>query len=730
MAKATQPVIPTPQKTMVKAIVEGLMDKRLGEYLNAWIPHVHGALKCEMALLTIQYDPNRIKPAQKAWEEVSRLEKTVVDILGMEEDTLYVVSTVEMHSGRKKKGKGKKEGKEKEEVKEEILSVKTKEDVKGVFKKYNEKMEYEPGEEYLPRMYGYLKSIEGEGKELEMVREVAKLEEMKGGKEASETIYQITIGMINGRKVKIGGESEEVTLKGYPHIHMAIAFTTTTGVIRDLRTIAQKVLTYAHDVDIRKKDGTSMKVRRGRKVDISNDGKVLGYVFKNARHEETAKALKKYPTTIYNYRNNGRITELYTAIYNNTAVIMSMDTNAREKIEVKETTIKQEITKTQTTSEQTNLAATVTNKPIVNTKLMQMLNMVETYLERNQMAITPRGTIYQRIAESKKSWRYWGTPGEMYKKLVNKETVGLLSKTKKDYEEYTSGGYEEILPYVKLNFMWIEFKDFYYYIPTSEIVKKTEEEFKNECFAYCPEIKYEQVYPELKVKPVEWLKILENSGYIREEELTEEGKLLVKGVYGLMMPKTHKSKGLALYGESNSGKSSIIEPITALYPQDVILRLTDAGGFGLARMVGKPQIVISEEHHKGRLRRDQELMLLEGNINMSVDIKHKTDVTVYIEARTVFICNERDWAHKQNLLMGGQKGGTGPVSGQEIISEEVIDEAYANRLIFTEMRKIPPGRCSHEKREEMIEKEKGIIPLYTAKQQFGENAFKEMGEII
>jgi hypothetical protein len=156
------------------------------------------------------------------------------------------------------------------------------------------------------------------------------------------------------------------------------------------------------------------------------------------------------------------------------------------------------------------------------------------------------------------------------------------------------------------------------------------------------------------------------------------------------------------------------------------LRLTDAGGFGLARMMGRPQIVISEEHHKGRLRRDQELMLLEGNINMSVDIKHKTDETVYVEARTVFICNERDWAYKQNLLMGGQSAG----SGQEIISQEVIDEAYANRLIFTEMRKIPAGKCSHEKREEMIEKEKGIIPLYTAKQQFGENAFKEMEQII
>ncbi|CAH6419614.1 Hypothetical protein HVR_LOCUS684 [uncultured virus] len=87
------------------------MDKRLEEHLNAWVPHVHGVLRCEMALLTIQYDPNRISTAQGAWQEilklekteVLKLEKTVVDILAMEEDILYLVSTAEMHWKKEEK---------------------------------------------------------------------------------------------------------------------------------------------------------------------------------------------------------------------------------------------------------------------------------------------------------------------------------------------------------------------------------------------------------------------------------------------------------------------------------------------------------------------------------------------------------------------------------------------------------------------------------------------------
>ena len=720
MQAATQPELPTTQKTYIKSIVEGLVDKRLGEHLNAWVPQVHGALKCEMALLTIQYDPNRINSAG-AWQNLLTLEKKVVDILAMEEDIEYVVSTVEMHTGRKR---GKKATKVKEEDKitkatketEEILNLSTKEDVKRVFSKYNEKLEYDPVEgRALPRLYEFLIGLEGEGKELNIVREAARLEQSKGLEDASETLYEITIGSLNGKKV-----SNEVTLTGYPHIHMAVAFTTTTGVIRDIRTIAQKILVHAHDVDIRKKDGTSMKASRGRKLDMSNDAKILGYVLKNARHEETATKLQRQPTVLYNFRNNTVVMQLYGLLYQNTAVTLVVDANPREKVEEEYLVI--EISESKPTSTQTNLSPVVTNKPITTNKKTQMMNLVKTYLEKEQMAITPRGTIYQRVKDSKRSWKYWGTPQELYEEMCDPDTFELLDSTKIQFFTYTTGKFKKLLPYVDLDYQWIEFKDFMYNMTTSEVIKENIEEQLYESFAYIPEIVYGDIIPEMTKKPERWFDILRNSGYMNENELTNTGMELIKGVHDIYKPKTHKSKSLVLHGESNSGKTSLIDPIYNLYPKDARMKITAAGGFELAGLVMKPQFVVSDEHDKGRLRRDQTLILVEGDVEMALNIKHKNAETVYVEARSAFICNEIDWAMKdgttnRSLLVNSE-------TGERMGGEPEVDKAYENRLLFCRMNTLPEGKCSSIMRREMIEIEKGLIPLYVGKIVHGENAFK------
>jgi hypothetical protein len=731
-------------KKWVKGINDGLKDKGLGEHLNSWIPYVHGGLKCEMALLTVQYDPNIMSTSDEAWRDVLRMEKTVVDVLGMESEVLYVISVIETHPGKKgktnqkkSKAKPKEKKEEKKEVKvvEETIKVESIKDVDELFKKYTHEFKEERVEdmkivnerqkEYLRKTREALGNTENEKKMKEGIEVVLGLNTER----LHECIYPMMIGMLNGTKIKKETKEEEdenkeeVRLKGYPHIHMGVAFTTTTGIMKDLGEMKRKLLMYVPDVDFRKKDGTSTSTRRrrGRQVDIENDAKILGYILKNSRHEGTMEKLGRMPVVVYNIRKESNISNLYGMLYKSTGAAMMEDVRPREKIEVKMPFILEIISDVNVGNVQTNLPKEVTNKPKAQTKLMQMINLVETYLERNQMAITPRGTIYERIKESRKSWRYWGTAGQLYKTLTTKETVELLNKTKKSYEEYTTGGYESIFPYINIDYKWIEFNDFYFYIPTGEVVKKNEEVFKYECFAYCPEVKYEQIYPEMKITPRRWLKILENSGYIVEGQLTEEGVKVVKGVYSIMKPKKHKEKGLAIVGESDSGKSSLIIPVILLFPRDTIVRLTDAGGFGLARLTRNPEIVISEEHHKNRLRRDEALQLLEGNIEMSVNIKQKVEEEVFVKARVIFLCNEKDWAYKQNislLTIDGEK------------PEEKIDAAYTNRLIFCQMRSLPVEERSADVRDMMIVEERSIIPLYAAKVNFGINAFKEMIEIV
>jgi hypothetical protein len=225
----------------------------------------------------------------------------------------------------------------------------------------------------------------------------------------------------------------------------------------------------------------------------------------------------------------------------------------------------------------------------------------------------------------------------------------------------------------------------------------------------------------MKLTPIRWLRILENSGYIINGELTEEGQRIVSGLYSIIKPKKHKEKGIALIGESDSGKSSLIAPIILLYPKDAIVRITDAGGFGLARLTRDPEIVISEEHHKNRLRRDDSLQLLEGNINMSVNIKQKTEEDIFVKARVIYLSNEKDWAYKQSLSLLTKEGES---------PEDKMDNAYKNRLIFCEMRSLPTKEKSSDARDMMMKEERSIIPLYAAKVYFGVEAFKEMAIMI
>jgi hypothetical protein len=751
-------------KKWVKTINESMKDKGLGQHLNAWISYVHGGLKCEMALLTVQYDPNIVKKADEAWKNVLGMEKKVVDMLAEEEDVMYVVSAIEMHPGRKKKAaakpttqetmqqfaqqiaeqlaqkNGQPNGEQKAQavqkkskeptMKEETLSVKSIEDVEEVFKKYK----YEGGiyEEEVTEDKGEIKKriekyIEELGKALGETEQEKQLKEvipivLEGGYEKFPPIHPIIIGLLNSGKIKV--KVSEVTLKGYPHIHMAVAFTTTTGITRDLNELTRKIQQCVSDVDFRKKDGTSTGRKKGRKIDIENDAKIMGYVLKNARHEATMEKIERTPVVVYNYKNDQNVTNLFGMLYKQTGVALSMDTSVREKTEIKVPFVL-EIINPEPTSGVTNLAPKVTNKPIAKTKKSKMINLVKTYLEEKQMAITPRGTIYQRISESKKSWKYWGTSEQLYAEMCDPENFELLDSTRKQFFTYTTGEFKKLLPYVDLDYQWIEFKDYMYNLTTAEIIRENIEGQQYESFAYIPETEYGDIYPELRKRPERWFEILRNSGYMEGDNLTEKGVELIKGVNDIYKPKTHKSKSLVLHGESNSGKSGLIEPIYNLYPKDVRMKITAAGGFELAGMMMRPQIVISDEHDKGRLRRDQTLILVEGDVEMALNIKHLNTETVKVEARSAFICNEIEWAMDVESVKNKTKLTIVDNEGRETdIGKPKIDEAYQNRMLFCEMRKLPKEKQSAVTRREMIEEEKGLIPLYVGKIIHGENAFR------
>jgi hypothetical protein len=660
------------EKRFLKGINAKLSCKRLGEYLNAWVETVHRQLMCECALLTVQYDPNLIS-LEDSWIQVQELEKKTVDLLASEEDILYVLSSIETHPGSSSK---------KEEINENLK---------------------ERGEMARTILESQIKTLNPE-----MYQLLSQLDERY-------LVQQLESSNLLKRS--------KPSLKDYPHIHMAVVFTTTTGKIRDLTEISRMLLQHAHDVDIRKKDGTRTRSSKkaGRTADFSNDAKILGYVMKNSRHEETYNKLKtRVPTVLYNFRQNSTIQQLYSGLYMYTPVILMENNQNREKIQKSQPMVplfENNVPNQQNTS----LSREITPKPVARTELEEMVFLVETYMEKHQLAITEQGSIYQRIPKSKQSWRLWGTSERMYRELTTRDTMELLTKKKSQYDLFTSGGYKNLLPYVNLDYKWIEFKDFFMHLPTGGVTKENK---IYECFAFFPEIGYDEIEKQTREGPKIWMKILQNSEFIKDGSLSEEGERLARDIYGLMLPKTHKSKSIALHGEPNSGKSSLLQPIMKMYPEDVVMSVTKANGFELANLEGK-QIIILDEFSKkdSGLGREKILKLAEGDIKLAVNRKHKDVSEVDVAARTAFISNDLNWAEleKANLFINNSPAQQGVIISKELNS---IDPAYTARMNFYKMRSFPKELYSSSERKEMIEKEKGRIVLFLAKNYFGKHAFR------
>ncbi len=702
-----------------------LKDKALGEHLNANIYELHGNLRCEMALLTVTFDPNIVKTPVEGWERINKLEMDIIEYLGREEDVTYAISTVEMHPMKKEKKK--EEKKEEEGIVERGIEVlpETKEDVEWIFGNLDADLKYNPATrryQVKERVLGYLgKAMPMHKEQMDGVIQQNLIAADGGGIEIGQELYETAGKVIKAMK----GVKMDVRLDKYPHVHIGIGLTTKTGIMRDLRTILRDVLEigYAQDVDVRRRNERySNKPKRGRKADVGDDAKIIGYIMKNARHSETASTLRRYPTRIYNFRGNEMVRNTYLKIYMKTPVVYE-EVN---RIIMPKLKAQFELVIVEKEEKQTNLAqeVTMTDKPIPKSKLAQMIDMVEAYLEANQMAITPRGTIYQRIPESAKSWKYWGTPEDLYKKIVNRKNMEIMSATRTDYKEYTSGGYNDVLPYVDLDFMWIEYGDFYMHLPTGGVIKKSEnkeeaKKFKYECFAYFPEIKHEEINGIAVAPPELWGHILKNSGYINENVLTEMGKELVKDLYGITLPKEHKSKCVALYGEKNAGKTSIISVIIMLYPEDVVETITKAGGHELANLEGKQILYLDE--YEGDLGRGTTLKVTEGKVPMAINPKHKNLKTIKPEAKVVISMNEiGEWAYKDRK----KQDATVLSIGEKEIKLGGMDEAIMARISFYEMKTMPHDPYASIKREIMLEREKGRIVLYMAKVKYGEHAFR------
>jgi hypothetical protein len=379
----------------------------------------------------------------------------------------------------------------------------------------------------------------------------------------------------------------------------------------------------------------------------------------------------------------------------------------------------------------------------------RVIDFVNRYLRENDLALSGDGFIYQKVKASRYTFdKYFvdvrsdekgpcTTEHLLAKMSSTPEGRKIFAKQSNEYiyRKYANSPVQEVFDKIFINCQWIEFKDFFVHIPTKKILTCLDQT-KYPAFTYIPNLTLED-YNKIKTLdknakfPLNWLGILQNSGYIdstylpipEPEQITipapidsfnikpriytslVNGQMLINDLYKLLAPHTHKSKRPVFVGGASSGKTSVIAPFVKLLPSNKIGTCSASNGFEMSNFRDKLLMVIDETSLKSvGLNRSTFLQSLEGNALMNVNSKGRDPTTEIIKANMVLMSNTVNWAMIH------------PDSNQQLIERQIpqlnigIDEAYAERCNFYKVKTLTKKK---EGVKEIIErKERGSVFLY------------------
>lgn len=516
-------------------------------------------------------------------------------------------------------------------------------------------------------------------KEIDVVYIVSGIEIHTGSKKEKKKSVDTTVPTV----------PEKLSSSNYPHIHLAVALKKNSDAsIREIRSFANMLLNICDDVDVRSKSDRFGKKKKGRDLNIDNDAKILGYVFKNARFKDVYFSLgKRYPCTLFNTYSNPNIDTLFDKFINESCVFFNM--------------------KNLIIDSRNPIIPLVTDAPLTN--LDKMIRIVDDYLKRNLLKINSRGIIYQLLPGSKCTWIEWGDNDKLIKLITTKQNTNILRKSRADFDDYTKGGYDNIFDGITISFDWIEFNDFFLQLSTGKITKYP---IDAHCFAYF-NIKYSDINSILDKPPERWLRIIENSNYLDKGELTKDGHILLKDLFELLRPKKHKVKSAFLFGSANCGKTSLIRPILNIFPPSTIMTVTKANSFELGSLKPDTQIIFLDEFSPGTsgLNRDQFLKLLEGKVPMAINSKGVNLCTIISNSKIIILGNDPSWLYHLN--------------GSSLPST-YIDPAYLARIDPYPMIVIPDHLLSKSDLDDMLDNDTPHIILYLVKNYYGTSAFTDI----
>ena len=505
--------------------------------------------------------------------------------------------------------------------------------------------------------------------------------------------------------------NKKETLAGYAHIHMAIAVNSPIGDFSELTKEMVHVVCSKYFIDVNVKRGRKPGVSKSKTGDVmsSNETGIIKYVLKNSNYSYAYQKLREYPTTLYT--SNELVTTYFKNIcYHgvNIGGIGVGDTSVVPKYcdlpSKAPALFKQYVIGDGTPI----YPVDVPPAPLAINKAQEFINYMVNYMIVNHHFIGDDGGVYTKVPGSKCTFRQieeCQTPDELLGKATTYEMYQAFQSQHKAFISTTSG-VNTIYPKIIIDYDWLEFKDFFLKLSTGEIV--TDQKDKP-CFCYLPKLSLSDI-PKIKdgtLYPEMWFSILYNSNFMSKKTRipTARGSSFLDYMYKMLIPKQHKTKTPVLYGESNAQKSSVIYPITSLYPISKIATITAADSFGFSVLPGKRIAILEEFTKEGAgVTRESLLLLLEPGALIPINVKHKTPITYKNNISVVITGNDISWAEIKN-----------PVGG---VIETELDPAILNRTDFFYMRAGPKKEIIVGGKDIMNDKEQALIIMYLSLRYF------------
>lgn len=410
------------------------------------------------------------------------------------------------------------------------------------------------------------------------------------------------------------------SLIGYPHIHVAVFISLTSGTVTQDHVFARDFVTnlnFGDDIDVSSSN-------KAKKTDTrSHAHSSLEYVLKDSNHdlpyfrllqvfsgnqgyisEDIVKTSHANNVCLIDFSNDSEVYQFFDGI-NKRKIHIHIPYNPNiQDIEINPMTlIAPEFSATTKPS---------TPVQIDDENFVISVGLIVEYMNNCNLRICD-GKVYQRVRHSRRTWKLWedGELKTIYGKLTaivrDLKTINKLAKSAKRIEEVTSWSDSIILPSVKINWFYIEFKDFYLHLPSFSIIKGDLPDDFN-CGIYCGHHSYEDIISmEFEtLNSIGWTDLIKNQPFYEERSAE-----FLCDWYKVLLPLIQKGKVLTLHGPANTGKTSVFEPVIKLYGRENTAQIKE-GRFGLANIVNKKILSIDDATNKA-LSENGSLNLLENN---------------------------------------------------------------------------------------------------------------------